>query len=91
MRVSNRLDAGPILMQKKCHLEGETETAASLAGKLKDMAVTALKEYLAAPDQYKEEPQDDSLASYAPKIEKTETRINWAETAETIAATDSRF
>ncbi len=85
MRVSNRLDAGPILMQKKCVLEDETETAASLADKLKDMAVTALKEYLAAPDQYKEEPQDDSLASYAAKIEKTETRINWTEAAQTIA------
>ncbi|MAY19766.1 MAG: hypothetical protein CL955_04030 [Erythrobacteraceae bacterium] len=38
-------------------------------------------EVLAALDQYAPQPQDDTLACYAPKIDKAEARIEWTRPA----------
>ncbi|HWY52472.1 MAG TPA: methionyl-tRNA formyltransferase [Chthoniobacterales bacterium] len=85
MHMDEGLDTGDILLQRKIDIS-PTETGATLHDKLGEIAPETLLESLrllaigCAPRI----PQDKSLASYAPKLNREAGRINWNETAEVI-------
>ncbi len=78
MRMVQRLDAGPILLQLTTDIP-EDETCGELALRLSELGATALIEALAllSLGQAHEQPQDDSAATYAPKIDRAATRVDW--------------
>jgi methionyl-tRNA formyltransferase len=79
------LDTGDILLQSAIKISGD-ETGGSLHDRLSQIAPLALKEALrqlgagTAPRIH----QDSSAATYAPKLERHDGRINWSESAEVI-------
>ena len=86
-QVVRRMDAGPILLQERLAI-GPEEDADSLAGRLAELGA-ALAE--AALDQVaagttRPRPQDESLATYAPRLTRADGRIDWTHSAEAIAA-----
>src|SRR5579875_1167889 len=85
MRVTERMDAGPILLQRKIPITGD-DTQGSLKAKLAELGGTALLEALALLrcNQLSETPQDESLASYTAPIEKKHATIDWHHGAEQI-------
>ena len=79
MQMETGLDTGPML------LKGETPTAGKTAGDLHDelmvMGARLMVETLASLDTITPEVQDDALATYAAKIDKSEARIAWSRSA----------
>ncbi len=87
MRMDPGLDTGAILRQEKTPI-GAHETAGELHDRLAHMAATFLLEtlQLLAEDGIHETPQDDSLATYAAKIDRTTGRISWNLPADQISS-----
>ena len=79
------LDTGDILLQRKIDILAP-ETGATLHDRLAQIAPEGLLESfrLFAAGNAPRIPQDESLASYAPKLNREAGRINWNETAEVI-------
>ncbi len=86
MRMVRKLDAGPIILQLPTDILDD-ETGGELGLRLSELGATALIEALALMemDQAVERPQDDSLASYAGKIDRETTRIEWSQEAVVVA------
>jgi len=82
MRVVPALDAGPVLLQAETPIHAD-DTFGELRGHLSELGALTLIEALALLGLGKlaETPQDDSRATYAPKVDREATRINWSETA----------
>ncbi|MGH8475800.1 MAG: methionyl-tRNA formyltransferase [Methylococcales bacterium] len=82
MRMEAGLDTGPILNQKVCGI-GAVETAGELHDRLAILGAEALKEVLAVI--LRGDPladiQDESQATYAAKLTKSEASLNWNEPA----------
>jgi methionyl-tRNA formyltransferase len=78
MRMDEGLDTGPILVQKEVPIL-EDETAGQLHDRLSELAGQVIVEVLTdmAKTQLTEIPQDDSLASYASKIESRDCLVDW--------------
>lgn len=95
MRMVQRLDAGPVILQLATTVY-EDETYGELALRLSELGAAALVEALALIElgRAREEPQDESRATYAPKIDRDSTRVNWnadaREVARVIRAYDPR-
>ena len=85
IKMTPRLDAGPIIAQKSVEIE-PGDTSISLEEKLSGLAVTLLLETLKAikNKDYNLAPQDEIKATFAPKLKKTDGRINWEMPAERI-------
>lgn len=85
MRMEAGLDTGPMLL-KHAILIGADETAGSLHDRLAslggDMAVETLKLLSGGPVH--PEPQDGSQATYAAKLTKEDTQIDWARPASQV-------
>lgn len=79
MRMVQRLDAGPVLLQLATDIP-EDETYGELALRLSELGATALIEALALLGMGRalEQPQDESAATYAPKIDRELTRVDWS-------------
>ena len=79
MRMTAGLDAGPILLQNEVEI-GADETAAELSRRLAatggDLIVATL-EGLAA-GSIRERAQNDSLSTFAPRLEKDDAEIDWS-------------
>jgi methionyl-tRNA formyltransferase len=88
MRMVKALDAGPSILQVRTPIPAD-ETYGELHLRLGEMGALALIEALTlfALGQAIETPQDDSQATYAPKVDRTRTRVNWAADAQTVART----
>ncbi len=86
MRMVLALDAGPVLVQAETEIFDD-ETYGELQGRLAEMGALTLLEALAllSVDQAKETPQDESRATYAPKINRESGRIDWKQSAIEIA------
>ena len=86
MRMVEKLDAGPTILRLATPVH-EDETYGELALRLSELGAAALVEALALMElgQAQEEPQDESLATYAPKIDRASTRVNWAQEARAAA------
>ena len=82
MRVVSALDAGPILLQADTPIF-EDETYGELQVRLSELGALALVEAmtLVSLGKAKEKPQDDSRATYASKVTRESSRINWKDSA----------
>jgi methionyl-tRNA formyltransferase len=86
MRMVQALDAGPIMLQARTPVARD-ETAGELEVRLSELGALALVEALTLMSLGKlpETPQDDSKATYAPKIVRDMARIDWSETADAVS------
>lgn len=85
MRMVRELDAGPILLQARTSVARD-ETAGELEARLSELGAMALVEALTlmSLDRLPETPQDDSKATFAPKILREMARVNWNDSADAI-------
>lgn len=85
MKMDAGLDTGPILTQRAISLAPD-ETGQSLHDKLSAVGGSLLIETLPGylDRSITPQPQDDTLATYAPAIKKEEGHINWNQPAEAI-------
>jgi methionyl-tRNA formyltransferase len=86
MRVEREMDAGPVALQRELAI-GPDEDAGELSARIAELTAEALSDALdqIAADRVTWTPQDDSLATYAPKIERADTALDWSESAQTLA------
>ncbi|HJU87876.1 MAG TPA: methionyl-tRNA formyltransferase [Gemmatimonadaceae bacterium] len=86
MRMVPALDAGPIILQARTPI-AEDETYGELELRLSELGALALVEALTLLelDNASERPQDDAAATYARKIERDDTRIDWREGCGVVA------
>lgn len=79
IRMNERMDAGSIIMREKTKI-GEHEDAAGLLERLSREGADLLLKALGAIEAGKESlvEQNESEATYAPKLEKQEGKIDWA-------------
>ena len=82
MRVVPALDAGPVLLQKPTQIFDD-ETFGELQMRLAELGALALIEALTlmSMGKVKEKIQDDSRATYAPKVTRDTARIEWKDSA----------
>lgn len=83
MRVDEQLDHGPMLESARLAI-GPDEHTPSLAARLAELGAVTLARVLRDFDRVRETPQDESLATFAPKIEKREGEARWSEPAQRI-------
>jgi methionyl-tRNA formyltransferase len=86
MRMVKALDAGPVLLRADTPIYDD-ETAGELTLRLSEMGAAALVEALALVElgAAREEPQDETRVTYAPKIEREMTRVDWTLAADGLA------
>jgi len=82
MQMEAGLDTGPMLHVVRTPVA--RKTTGELTGELAEMGAQATVEVLADLAAFPPEPQDDGAATYAPKIDKAEARIDWTRSAEEI-------
>ena len=87
MKIEEKLDSGPVLSSKEMELNhnstyGEIEKKLSIFGA--NLLVETLKKISVGKVEFKK--QDTSKVTYAKKISKDETRINWNLEADNIIA-----
>jgi len=82
MRMERGLDTGPMLATARVPIDDKT--SGELHAELAEIGAGLMVETLAQLDQLKAEPQPEMGATYAAKIDKGETRIDWAKPAELI-------
>ncbi len=93
MRMVEKMDAGPVLFQTEEPIIGG-ETASELTTRLSEVGAGALVEALALLEAgaVEEQEQDESAATYAPKVDRATARIDWtapcAEVADLIRGMD---
>lgn len=82
MRMEEGMDTGPVLHRVSTPI-GDDETGGTLTGRLAELGATALVETvsLIAAGLERAQPQDESLATYAPKIDRETARLDWANDA----------
>ena len=85
MRVVKALDAGP-MMSKVTRPIAEHETSVDVERDIAQLGAEALVRVVEAlaENRAEEIPQDDSHATYAPKIEKQDGIVDWSHTAREI-------
>jgi methionyl-tRNA formyltransferase len=86
MQVEAGLDSGPVLHRLRTPIDID-DTAGTLTERLADLGATALLETLPclAAGAVRPEPQDHTLATFAPKIDRATARIDWENDAGTVA------
>jgi methionyl-tRNA formyltransferase len=86
MRMVPQLDAGPVLLQARTPIHDD-ETYGELQLRLSELGAQTLVEALTliGTGDAPETPQDESFASYAPKVEHEDARVRWAESAAAVA------
>ncbi len=85
MQMSQGLDEGDILEIAKCPISAD-DTGGSLHDKMAALSSEALLKTLQNIESgnLKPEAQNDSLATYAKKLSKTEAQIDWSQSAKQI-------
>jgi methionyl-tRNA formyltransferase len=86
MRMVPPLDAGPIILQSRTEIL-EDETYGELSLRLSELGALALIEALSLMElgDAREDPQDDRLATYAPKIDRAASWVDWSATASHVS------
>lgn len=80
MRMEAGLDTGPMLLKRETGVNGKT--AGELTDELARLGAEALVEWLTDPAP--PVPQPDEGITYASKIDKSETRIDWSLSAQEV-------
>ena len=85
MQVEPGLDSGPMLLEREVQI-ASTETSADLAPRLADAGAELLIETLRGLEQGALEPtpQDDTAATYAPRLTRADAKISWGSPAREI-------
>ena len=86
MRVVLALDAGPMLAHVDTPI-GPDETSATLEPRLADLGGQLLVDVVdrLAEGPVTEVPQDERLVTYAAKLERSESTVDWTQSAQVIA------
>jgi methionyl-tRNA formyltransferase len=86
MRLVSALDAGPMLLRRATPV-AEDETYGELALRLAELGALALIEALTLVDMgiAIEQSQDDAAATYAPKVDREHTKVDWTQPAVQVA------
>ena len=86
MRMDAGLDTGPLLAAERTRVEPD-ETTGELEARLAQMGAGLLLEHLPRilGEEQQAAPQDEALASYAPRISKQQGRIDWSMPAVELA------
>ena len=86
MRMVKALDAGPVIHAVETPILDD-ETYGELALRLSELGALALVEALAllSMGEAPEQPQDDAAATYAPKVDRETTRLDWTTTGFDVA------
>ena len=87
MKIVEKLDAGPVMMQEKINITSEMN-AEDLSNKLSDLSSKLILECIDEIEGGKAKfmDQDEQKATYAKKVSKEEGKINWDNSAENILA-----
>ncbi len=85
MQMEAGLDTGPMLHKRAVPVG--RKTTGELTAELAVLGAEAMVDVLADLAAFAPQAQDDAAATYAPKIDKAEARIAWAERAEVIERT----
>jgi methionyl-tRNA formyltransferase len=80
MQMDEGLDTGPMLARQTIDIRGKT--AGEVTEEMANLGARLLVEWLEAP--VPPEPQPIAGATYASKVDKTEARIDWSQSAEQI-------
>jgi methionyl-tRNA formyltransferase len=85
MQMVPALDAGPVLLTARTPILAD-ETAGELALRLSELGAAALIEALALLDLglARPEPQDETLATYAPKLTRESALVDWSQSAHDV-------
>jgi methionyl-tRNA formyltransferase len=81
IRLVQALDAGPILLQERVPIS-DADDYGSLEPRLAQLGGHLLVRALA--EHPTPQPQNDSLATYAPRIDRDDARVDWTRRARTI-------
>lgn len=87
IRMSEQMDAGPMLMRVEEPILPE-ETAADLTVRLSELGAATIVEVLALMEfgeGPEEQPQDDDAATYAPRLTREDAHVDWSEAAVAVA------
>ncbi len=86
MQMEAALDSGPVLHQIETEVAPD-ETAGELTQRLSELGAAALVEGLTLLEagEIRPRPQDHSRASFAPKVSRTQARLDWSRDAATLA------
>ena len=78
MRVVSELDAGPVLTRRSLPI-GPRDTSGALHDKLAELGAEQMVATLLKLEngEVTEEPQDESLVTYAEKLQKEEAKLDW--------------
>ncbi|HTW88063.1 MAG TPA: methionyl-tRNA formyltransferase [Candidatus Binataceae bacterium] len=92
MRITERLDAGPILLIRAIPIATD-DTQATLKMKLADLGAAALLDAIdkLARGEITESPQDETLATYTRPVEKKDAIVDWRADAAQIERTVRAF
>ena len=82
MRMERGLDTGPMLATARVPIEDKT--SGELHAELAEIGARLMVDTLAQLDQLRAEPQPELGATYAAKIDKAESRVDWSKPAELI-------
>ncbi len=85
MRVERELDRGPVALQREIEI-GEHENAGELSERLSKLTADTLEEVIEqiADNRVSWAPQDDTRATCAPKIRRSDGQLIWTESAEAL-------
>jgi methionyl-tRNA formyltransferase len=85
MQMDPGLDSGPVLHRVATAIEAD-ETAGSLAARLAELGASALVETLSlvVGGLARPQPQDETKATYAPKVDREMARLVWDRDATTL-------
>ena len=92
MRMVPALDAGPVILATPVEILPD-ETAGELQLRLAEVGAESIVEALALldVDGAQETPQDDAHATYAPKVDREQARIDWSQPAAVVQRTVRAF
>jgi methionyl-tRNA formyltransferase len=78
MQMDEGLDTGDMILKATCDISSQ-DTSASIYDKLADLGPQALLEVLSlmAASTHQLEPQNNTLSTYAAKLNKDEAELNW--------------
>jgi len=87
MKIEPKLDSGPVMLQSKIKIHPNLN-AEELSNKMSKLGAKLILDALELIEEEKAKfiSQNDSEATYAKKIQKTEAKINWREDAKNIIA-----
>ncbi|WP_020409175.1 methionyl-tRNA formyltransferase [Hahella ganghwensis] len=83
MQMEAGLDTGPMLLKTSTPIQ-DSDTGGSLHDRLADMGGEAIVDALNKLDTLTPELQDSNQATYASKLHKRESAIDWSQSAESI-------